>query len=131
MYSDFASDRDTCLSVTGFMCSLSNGPVAGKAKQHLSSEETEFVATSICGQEAIHLRSTLLCFGNEHTSLTKHLKDNPSCNPENSGHIDTLKFFLCDKVRAKVLRLQKVDGTENVADALTKSVPEPMLEKHC
>ena len=33
-------------------------------------------------------------------------------------------------VRDKVLKLAKVPGTENVADALTKSLPAPTLHKH-
>eukprot|EP00961_Rhodomonas_salina_P213575 2884284-Rhodomonas_salina.1 len=34
-------------------------------------------------------------------------------------------------VREGVLKLAKVDGTKNPADALTKSDPAPTLEKHC
>eukprot|EP00961_Rhodomonas_salina_P198824 2681821-Rhodomonas_salina.1 len=33
-------------------------------------------------------------------------------------------------VREGVLKLAKVDGTKNPANALTKSVPAPTLEKH-
>eukprot|EP00961_Rhodomonas_salina_P239036 3229762-Rhodomonas_salina.1 len=33
-------------------------------------------------------------------------------------------------VREVGLKLAEVDGAKNVADALSKSVPAPMLEKH-
>eukprot|EP00961_Rhodomonas_salina_P056666 761163-Rhodomonas_salina.1 len=55
---------------------------------------------------------------------------NNQVNPAGSRHIDTWLYFLCDMVRECVLKLAKVDGTKNPADALTRSVPAPTLEKH-
>eukprot|EP00961_Rhodomonas_salina_P020375 273693-Rhodomonas_salina.1 len=52
-------------------------------------------------------------------------------NPAGSRHIYTLLYFLHDMVREGMLKLAKVDGTKNPADALTKRVPAPTLEKHC
>ena len=51
-------------------------------------------------------------------------------NRERSRHIDTRVYFILDLVKDGVLRLVKVPGVDNVADALTKSVPFPTLEKH-
>eukprot|EP00961_Rhodomonas_salina_P239555 3236260-Rhodomonas_salina.1 len=132
--SDFAADPDTLCSVTGYVVSLNNGPVAWKAKRQacttLSSAEAEFVAASLCSQEVIYLSSQL--------SPTTIYEDNASCiamshnpvKPEHSRHIDTRLYFLRDMVCDKVLKLAKCPGTENVADALTKSVPGPTLAKH-
>ena len=57
--SDFAADPDTRRSVTGYVCSMNNGPISWKAKRQtcttLSSAEAEFVTASICGQEIIYL----------------------------------------------------------------------------
>jgi len=50
--------------------------------------------------------------------------------PERSRHIDIKKYFLRDLVRDKVVKLLKCPGPQNVADALTKSVPGPTLAKH-
>mmetsp|Transcript_30543 Transcript_30543/g.63105 ORF Transcript_30543/g.63105 Transcript_30543/m.63105 type:complete len:82 (-) Transcript_30543:45-290(-) len=57
------------------------------------------------------------------------MPENPA-NPERSRHIDTSMFFLRDMVRGRIIKLIKVAGTENVADALTKSLPSPSFAKH-
>eukprot|EP00961_Rhodomonas_salina_P064520 868030-Rhodomonas_salina.1 len=48
VYSDFAADRDTRHSVTGYVVSLNNWPVSWRAKRQscttLSSAEAKFVA---------------------------------------------------------------------------------------
>eukprot|EP00961_Rhodomonas_salina_P295888 3935860-Rhodomonas_salina.2 len=51
-------------------------------------------------------------------------------NAERSRHIDTRLYFLCDMVRDKLLKLRKCTGTQNVADALTKSLPAQSFVKH-
>eukprot|EP00961_Rhodomonas_salina_P077956 1046843-Rhodomonas_salina.1 len=140
--SDFAGDPDTRKSVTGYVCSLNNGPIAWKAKRQscvtLSSTEAEFVAASICRQEIIYLQSTLRGFGYAQKATTILYEDNASCiamsnnqvNPAGSCHINTRLYFLHDMVWEGVLKLTKVNCTKNVADALTKSVPFPVLAKH-
>eukprot|EP00961_Rhodomonas_salina_P054741 735406-Rhodomonas_salina.1 len=81
--SDFAADPDTRRSVTGFVVSLNNWPVAWKAKRQecttLSLAEAEFVSASLCGQEVIYLRLLLRGFGFEQTSPTTVYEDNASC----------------------------------------------------
>eukprot|EP00961_Rhodomonas_salina_P069833 937374-Rhodomonas_salina.2 len=140
--SDFAADKDTRRSVTGYVISINCGPVSWKAKRQacttLRPAEAEFVAASLCGQEVIYLRAMLRGFGFEQHGPTTIFEDNASCiamshnpvKPEHSRHIDTRLYFLRDMVRDKVLRLEKCAGTQNVADALTKSVPGPTLAKH-
>eukprot|EP00961_Rhodomonas_salina_P232944 3147319-Rhodomonas_salina.1 len=51
-------------------------------------------------------------------------------NREQSRHIDTRLYFIRDLVHNGVMKLLKCAGTENLADALTKSVLFPTLEKH-
>eukprot|EP00961_Rhodomonas_salina_P083190 1117722-Rhodomonas_salina.2 len=67
--SDFAADKDTHRSVTGYVICLNCSPVSWKAKRQacttLSSAEAEFVAASLCGQEVIYLRAMLRVFGFE------------------------------------------------------------------
>lgn len=50
--------------------------------------------------------------------------------PDKSRHIDTRYYFLRDMDRAHVTKLRKFPGTENVAGALTKSLPGPTFRKH-
>ena len=57
------------------------------------------------------------------------MSDNP-VNRERSRHIDTRIHCVRELVNDGVLKLHKVPGVDNVADALTKSVPFPVLEKH-
>lgn len=74
--------------------------------------------------------------------LTRIWEDNASCimmsenhdqvNSEHSLrlHLDTRVYFICNLVKDGFLKLEKVLGVDNVADALTKSMPFPKLEKH-
>jgi hypothetical protein len=57
--SDFGSDVDSRKSMTGFLMSLTGGPISWKSSRQggvtLSSSEEEFVASSQAGQEVVHL----------------------------------------------------------------------------
>eukprot|EP00961_Rhodomonas_salina_P228791 3092301-Rhodomonas_salina.1 len=58
------------------------------------------------------------------------MSENP-VNADRSRHIDTRIYWLRDMVRAKIVKLRKCAGTQNVADALRKSLPSPSYAKHC
>jgi hypothetical protein len=45
-------------------------------------------------------------------------------------HIEVNQLWIQEKVRDGKIQLVKVEGTENLADALTKYVDSDMLEKH-
>ena len=140
--SDFAADPDTRRSVSGYLISMNNGPISWKAKRQscttLSSAEAEFVAASVCGQEVIYLRNLLRDLGYSQKGPTCVYEDNAACiqmsenpsNPEQSRHIDMHQWFLRDMVQDGVLKLRKCAGTQNVADAFTKSLPGPSFIKH-
>ena len=140
--SDFAADTDTRWLVSGYLISMNNGPISWKAKRQLcttlSSAEAEFVAASVCGVEVIYLRNLLSDLGYEQTTPTTVFEDNAACilmsenpaHPDHSRHIDTRKWFLRDMVRDQMLKLVKCAGTQNVADAFTKSLPGPSFTKH-
>ena len=51
-------------------------------------------------------------------------------NSSRSRHIDIRVHRLKEMVEQQILKLKKVKGTENPSDALTKSVPGTLLEKH-
>eukprot|EP00961_Rhodomonas_salina_P168240 2268053-Rhodomonas_salina.1 len=141
--SDYAADPDTSSSVTGYLISMNNGPVSWSAKRQsftmLSSAEAEFVAASMCGQEVIYLHNLLRDLGHlQGVHPTVIYEDNASCiamsenpvNAERSSHIDTHLWFLHDMVWDGLLRLRKCTGTQNVADALTKSLQVQSFAKH-
>ena len=102
------------------------------------SSEAEFVAASQAGQEVVYLRALLRGFGYSQKGATEIWEDNASCimmseNPTNrdrSRHVDVKVHFLRDLVRDGHIKLVKCAGTQNVSDALTKSLPRPAFEKH-
>ena len=69
---------------------------------------------------------------------TEIWEDNASCimmseNPTNrdrSRHVDVKVHYLRDLVRDGHVKLVKCAGTQNVSDALTKSLARPAFEKH-
>jgi len=140
--SDFGSDVDTRKSMTGYLMSLNGGPISWKSSRQggvtLSSSEAEFVAASQAGQEVVYLRALLRGFGYSQKGATEIWEDNASCimmseNPTNrdrSRHVDVKVHFLRDLVRDGHIKLVKCAGTQNVSDALTKSLPRPAFEKH-
>ena len=140
--SDFAADPDTRKSMTGYVFSLNGGAVSWRSSRQggvtLSSAEAEFVAASQAGQEAVYLRALLRGFNFKQKGPTEIWEDNASCimmsenpaNRERTRHVDTRVHYLRDLVRDGHVKLLKCAGPQNVADALTKSLPCPALAKH-
>lgn len=60
-YADYASDLDTKRSITGYIFSLANGPVAWASQRQklvvLSTTEAEYVAASTAAKKTIWLPS--------------------------------------------------------------------------
>ena len=140
--SDFAADPDTRKSMTGYLFSLNGGAVSWRSSRQggvtLSSAEAEFVAASQAGQEAVYLRALLRGFNFRQVGATEIWEDNASCimmsenpaNRERTRHVDTRVHYLRELVRDGHVKLLKCAGPQNVADALTKSLPRPALAKH-
>ena len=140
--SDFAADPDSRKSMTGYLFSLNGGAVSWRSSRQggvtLSSAEAEFVAASQAGQEAVYLRALLRGFNFQQNGATEIWEDNASCimmseNPSNrdrTRHVDTRVHYLRELVRDGHVKLLKCAGPQNVADALTKSLPRPALAKH-
>jgi hypothetical protein len=132
--SDFAADPDTRKSMTGYLFSLYGGAISWRSSRQggvtLSSAEAEFVAASQAGQEAVYLRAL--------RGATEIWEDNASCimmsenpaNRERTRHVDTRVHYLHEFVCDGQVKLLKCAGPQNVADALTKSLPRPALAKH-
>ena len=105
----------------------------------LSSAEAEFVAASQAGQEAVYLRALLRGFNFRQAGATEIWENNASCimmssenpaNRERTRHVDTRVHYLRELVRDGHVKVLKCAGPQNVADALTKSLPRPALPKH-
>ena len=57
------------------------------------------------------------------------MSENPT-NRDRSRHVDVKTQYLRDLVRDGHVELVKFAGTQNVSDALTKSLTRPALKKH-
>jgi ribA/ribD-fused uncharacterized protein len=140
--SDYAADPDTRRSMTGYVMALNGAPVSWKSCRQggvtLSSSEAEYVAASAAAQENIYLRSLLAGFNRTQHGPTAVWEDNAACilmsenpvNRERSRHVDVKFHFLRERVHLGEIKLFKCLGTQNVADALTKSLPRPAFAKH-
>jgi hypothetical protein len=133
--SDFASDPDTRKSMTGYLVSLNGGAISWRSSRQggvtLSSSEAEFVAAS--WTEVAYLCVLLRGFGYTQKKPREIWEDNASYvmmskNPTNrdrSRRVDVKVHYLRDLVRDGHVKLVKCAGTQNVSDALTKSLARP------
>jgi hypothetical protein len=124
--------------MTGYLFSLNGGAVSWRSSRQggvtLSSAEAEFVAASQAGQEAVYLRALLRGFNFRQVGATEIWEDNASCimmsenpaNRERTRHVDTRVHYLRELVRDGHVKLLKCAGPQNVADALTKSLPSAL-----
>jgi len=99
---------------------MNGGPIFWESRlQHnvsLSTSETEFVAASQAGQEAIYLRETLTDFGFSQNKATLLYEDNLACvamseNPvrrRQEGHQQTAVEAVCAKVVSSCPRRRKL-----------------------
>ena len=138
--SDFASDSDTCRSVTGYIMSHNCAPISWHSCRQgdatLSSSEAEYIASSAVAQPNAYLCSLLSGFDHPLLGSTCVWEDTAriliSENPVNhdqSHHVDVKFHFFRERVRAGEIKLYKCWGHRNVADALTKSLPQPTFHK--
>jgi len=121
---------------------MNGGPISWKSRRQdnvsLSTSETEFVATTLGGQEAIYLRETLSDFGLSQTKDTLLYEDNLACvaMSENqvrqkfSRHIDIRKYYVRELVLNGFLKIVSLRTHKMVADSLTKSLPSPAFVRH-
>ena len=101
----------------------------------LSSGEAEFYALVKCGSQALGLKEMMSDLG---LDLRVHLKTDASAalgiaNRGGMGkvrHVEVSQLWMQQKVRNKEIKVVKVKGEENLADALTKYVGKEVLDHH-
>ncbi|KAL4591437.1 hypothetical protein LXL04_004402 [Taraxacum kok-saghyz] len=126
------SDWNKCLStrrsVTGFCIYLGNTLISWKSKKQTtvsrSSTEAEYRALAFVACEVLWilkvtgLRPVAVCCDNQSAIL---LALNPVLH-ERTKHIENDVHFVRDKISDGVVKLIKIDTSENVADLFTKSL---------
>ena len=137
--SDWAGDRDTRRSTSGFIFHLGSGPISWQSKRQpivaLSTCEAEYIGQTQAAKEAIWLRNLLrelkpddkdtakavIIFGDNQGAIA--LAKNPEFHAR-SKHIDIRHHFVREKVAEGTVDLQYTPTECQVADGLTKPLPK-------
>ncbi|XP_055622794.1 uncharacterized protein LOC129766298 [Toxorhynchites rutilus septentrionalis] len=139
--SDWAGERRTRRSTTGFIFFYGSGPISriskGQSSVALSSLEAEYNALSLACQETVWLRRLLTELGEPEEKATIIYEDNQGClsfatSERTSGrvkHIDTKRHYVRELVEQKVIKLVYRPTNEMVADALTKPLGPTEVQK--
>jgi hypothetical protein len=138
--SDWAGDRDTRRSTTGFVFKLCGAAVSWKSRLQktpaLSSTEAEYMAVGSAVQEAISLRALLGELGYPQQSATDIHEDNQGCialasnvgTSQRTRHIAIRHHFLRHYVLNDTVALPYINTKLMVADTLTKALPRRQFE---
>lgn len=141
---DWANCVEDRLSYTGYVIKMSGGPVAWMSKKQrdvsLSSTEAEYVAITYVVQEVLFIKQLLdelemaetygdhvikiYCDNNSAISLTKNIGYSPR-----TKHIAVRYHFIRNLVKDKVIQLEHIGTSDNVADVLTKPLRRILHEK--
>jgi len=140
--SDWAGDKDTRLSVTGYCILLQGVVISWKSKGQksvaLSSSEAELIALSEAVKEVKFIAQLL-------ESMGMKVKLPIVCRVDNTGaifiaenattssrtkHIDTRYHFVRELTEEGFIKILFVKTKENIADMFTKNVSGNILDDH-
>ena len=140
--SDWAGDKETRISVTGFCIFVQGCPISWKSKGQktvtLSSSEAELMALSEATKElrfiyeimkdmGVKVKLPIICRVDNIGAI--FIAENASATPK-SKHIDTRAKFVTQFISDGFLKVLFVKTTENASDIFTKNVNGETLEKH-
>ena len=139
---DYAEDKDTRKSTTGYVVMLSGGPVAWRSTQQkgtaLSTQVAELYALTDATVQTIWQRNLLASMGYKQSLPTTVMEDNQAAIDVCSNEIINRRVkcvgvrlgFLRDHLADEVIKLQYVPSEENTADIFIKALPAPAFVKH-
>jgi hypothetical protein len=140
--SDWAGDKQTRRSVSGFIMFLCGVPIMWRSKQQkavtLSSTEAEFYAASESVKEILFVVQVLIDLGVPvKTPITVRvdnmgavfMTENASSSAR-TRHVDTRWHFVRELQEQGVIEVVFVRTTENLADGFTKNVPSEIHDNH-
>ena len=140
--SDWAGDKETRTSVTGYSIFLQGCPISWKSKAQssvtLSSSEAELMALSEATKEIrfiyelltsmdVKVRLPIICRVDNVGAI--FMAENVTATPK-SKHIDTRAKFVTQFVVDGFLKVIFVKTAENTADIFTKNVSTEIHSKH-
>lgn len=143
-YSDanWAQNAETRRSVSGILLMLNGNPIQWRSKGQTSVATavgiSETIAASECGKSIVHLRrllselgfpqrpATLLYVDNKSTVLAAdHLDASPRLK-----HVAISDLYIRELTATDVAKVVHIAGTDNPADAFTKSLTGPTFKTH-
>lgn len=132
-----AADKKTRRSHTGFIIFVNRAPIIWYSKKQSTIESStfssEFIAMKTCMESIVSLRYKLRMFGVPLEDVTHVLCDNQSVvdnsskidSTLNKKHVSIAYHAVRWSVAAEIMRVGKIDGEFNLADAMTKRLPAP------
>ena len=140
--SDYAKDKETRKSVSGYNTYLNNALVTCKSKMMpvvaLSVTEAELFAATMCIQDMLYIMRILESIGLK-VKLPMVLKvDNRGAKDMMNNwsvggrtrHIEVKQYFIRDLREAGIVKIEWISGETNPSDIHTKNVSGPDLNKH-
>jgi Reverse transcriptase (RNA-dependent DNA polymerase) len=140
--SEYAGDRDTRISVYGYLIYFCGALIAWKSKSGrsvtLSSTEAEYYATSEVAKEIIFAKQVIESMGLRlsYPIIIKcdnvgaiYLSNNYTTG-QRTKHIDVRCHFVREYIEDGILKVIFVPSSENEADILTKNTSEEIHHKH-
>ena len=138
---DYAGEVDDRRSTTGYVFTLSGGPICWKSTLQsivaMSITETEYMAVAKAAKEALSLKGLVKELGLNQSGVQMHC-DNQSAiylaknhvYHARTKHIDVRFHKIRELIITRDIVLKKVHTSENAADMLTKPVTTTKF-KHC
>ena len=138
---DYATDKDTRKSRSGFSMCYSGGAVCWGSKLQsvvaTSSAESEYIAAAGAARELVWLRRVCADLDIKMTGMVKLQCDNKaalqlaeSADSTRTKHIDVCHHYLRMVVAREVLRMMYVNTQQNVADLFTKALSLERFVQH-
>lgn len=139
--SDFAGEKTTRKSTTGYVVYYCDGPVSWCSRKQpvvaLSSTEAEFIAAADCVKELLYLKVMIEHLTNTKMTVTLNI-DNQSAIAiikngqfnKRSKHIDVRYHFIHEKIRENLIQVGYLCSEKMIADIFTKPLCKIKFLKH-
>jgi hypothetical protein len=140
----FQTDTDDSQSQSGFVFTINGGAVSWKSsKQETvtdSTAEAEYIAASGAAKEGVWMRRFLIelgVFPDASSPLNLHCDNNGAIaqakeprNHQKNKHVLRKFHLIREFIRRDEIKMCKIHTDSNVADPLTKALPQPKHEAH-
>ena len=140
--SDYAGDTSHRRSVSGIILRIAGGTILYKTKFQatcaLSSTEAEFTAAVEAGKYILYVRSILDEIGLPQDEATVLYEDNQGAllmanlqqPTKRTRHMDIRNFALQEWVQSDLLKLIRIDTSDNWSDVMTKATARTLFYRH-